>query len=89
MIIVDFAYSCPEKGKTYARCQQKANSDALYLHFDRPRMTVTELHDIYALKVLLEIATWNTARDHFDYVAKGPDLYVTTIDKAEVRKFSK
>lgn len=85
--LVDFGYSRPEEGKTYARYQQTTNSDALYLHPDRPRMTFTKLHDIYALGVvLLEIATWKTAKDHFDSAAKGLDLDVTTIDKEEVRE---
>ncbi|KAF5871079.1 putative het-s domain protein [Botrytis fragariae] len=83
--LVGFGYSRPEEGKTYAHYQQTTNSDALYLHPDRPHMTFTKIHDIYALGVvLLEIATWRIAKDHFDSAVKGLDLDVTTIDKEEV-----
>ncbi|TGO44017.1 hypothetical protein BOTNAR_1001g00020 [Botryotinia narcissicola] len=84
--LVDFGYSRPEEGKTYARCQQTTNSDALYLHLDRPLMNVTELHDVYALEVLLEIATWKTTKYHFDSAAKGLGLDVTTTYREEVRE---
>ncbi|TGO24956.1 hypothetical protein BPAE_0091g00220 [Botrytis paeoniae] len=45
----------------------------------------SKLHDTHALGVvLLEIATWKTAKDHFGSAAKDLDLNVATIDKEEV-----
>lgn len=84
--LVDFGYSRPEVGKTFARYQQTTDSESLYLHPDRSRMTFTKLHDIYALGVvLLEIATWKVAEDHFESATKGLDLNIT-VDKEGVRE---
>ena len=85
--LVDFGYSRPEQGRTYARYHQTSDITTLYLHPDRPKMTFTKVHDIYALGiVLLEIATWTVANDHFAMAASGLDLCTTSINKEEVRK---
>jgi len=84
--LVDFGYSRPEQGRTYARYHQSTDSTSLYLHPDRPRMAFTKLHDIYALGVvLLEIAIWTVAQDLFASAARGLDLSKSSISREEVR----
>jgi serine/threonine protein kinase len=85
--LVDFGYSRPEEGRTYAPKAQTIDDSTLYLHPDRPRMTFTKLHDVYALGiVLLEIATWKVAQDHFQSAIGDLDMATARINKEEVRE---
>ena len=88
--LVDFEYSRPVGGRTFEHYHKTTDSMTLYLHPDRPRMTFTKLHDLYALGVvLLEIATWTTAKDHFQKAAAGLTLNGTGIDKLAVQEHFK
>lgn len=51
--LVDFEYSRPVGGRTFEHYNKTTDSMTLYLHPDRPRLTFTKLHDLYALGVVL------------------------------------
>ena len=88
--LVDFEYSRPVGGRTFEHYNKTTDSMTLYLHPDRPRLKFTKLHDLYALGVvLLEIATWTTAKDHFQRAAAGLCLDGTGIDKLAVQEHFK
>jgi hypothetical protein len=88
--LVDFEYSRPVGGRTFEHYNKTTDSMTLYLHPDRPRLTFTKLHDLYALGVvLLEIATWTTAKDHFQRAAAGLRLDGTSIDRLAVQEHFK
>lgn len=86
--LVDFGYSRPNKGITYtSNSNQVVDDSTLYLHPDRPKKPFRKLHDIFALGViLLEIATWRIAKDHFAKAVRDVDLSVTSISREELRR---